>query len=130
MKKNFTFLFLFFWTVNAVVAQDAKKMVTAADYEKATKFLGTNTSKLVDRNDVRPNWLPDGNLWYVVTVNGAREYVHINTKDGKRKSGKDLKSILPNAVTESNSGGGRRSSSLEVVSPDGKKAVFIREFMG
>ncbi len=128
MKQNCIFLFLFFWTVNSVVAQDVKKMVTAADYEKATKFLGNNTSKLVDRNDLRPNWLPDGNLWYAVTVNGAREYVHINTKDGKRKTGKDLKSILPGAAAESSTGGGRRNSSLEVNSPDGKKAVFIRNW--
>ena len=128
MKQNFVFLFLFCWTVNAVVAQDEKKMVTAADYERATKFLGNNTSKLVNRNDLRPNWLPDGNLWYAVTVDGAREFVFINTKDGKRKTGKDLKSILPNAPTENSRGGGRRSSSLESVSPDGKKAVFIRDW--
>jgi hypothetical protein len=40
----------------------------------------------VERSDVHPDWLEDGNFWYSVNDAGRKEYVLINTKDGSRTS--------------------------------------------
>lgn len=47
--------------VSTAMAQ--QKVLTAADYARAEKFLGYNTNPLVQHN-VQPAWLPDGRLWY------------------------------------------------------------------
>ena len=128
MKKYFITCALITIAIFSAMAQPgSNKVITADDYDKATKFLGVNTSKLVERSDVRPNWLADGNFWYSVNVGKGKEYVLINVNDGKRKTAPDLKSLLPDALTEREQGG-RRNMSLEVVSPDGKKAAFIRNW--
>ncbi|MEI7965921.1 MAG: DPP IV N-terminal domain-containing protein, partial [Chitinophagaceae bacterium] len=80
-------------------------------------------------NNVQPTWLDDGRCWYSVSVAGGKEYVLINPVDGSRKTGPDLKSILPNAAGErSTAGMGRRNFSNDIISPDGKKAAFIRDW--
>ncbi len=129
MKKNLLSLALLVVTTLIVTAQD-KTVLTAADYDQATKALGFNTNSLVYRNNVRPNWLPDGKFWYVVSVPNGDEYVLVDPKNGGRKFGPDKKSIL-------GSGGGneaatatrrRRGGSNEMTSPDGKKAAFIKDW--
>lgn len=112
-------------------AQSDKKVLTTADYEAATKSLGFNTNKLVFRNNVNPNWLPDGTFWYAVSVPGAVEYVLINPADGSRKTGPDKKSILPDAGNAAaGAAGGRRrgGNGNEALSPDGKKAAYIKDW--
>ncbi len=131
MKKQITALALLAVTGLTAYAQSDKKVLTTADYEGATKSLGFNTSKLVFRNNVNPNWLPDGNLWYAVSVPGGVEYVLINTADGSRKTGPDKKSILPEGASgAAGAGGGRRrgGGGNEAVSPDGKKAAYIKDW--
>lgn len=108
-------------------AQD-KKVLTAADYEEATGALSFNASKLVYRNNVRPNWLPDGKFWYSVDIPGGKEYVLLDPRNGGRKFGKDLKSILPDASAGNEMSRRRRGGALEIPSPDGKKSAFIRDW--
>ena len=128
MKK---YLIIPVFIVATVLSANAQtgKVFTTADYEKAAKMLSFNTNKLVYRNNVNPAWLDDGRLWYSVSVAGGREYVLVNPADGSRKTGTDLKSILPDAPTERtpNAGGRRGGGSNEIVSPDGKKAAFIKD---
>lgn len=129
MKKNFTLLALIALLSFTATAQTGKKILTAADYEKSVKFLGANANKLVYRNNVNPNWLPDGRLWYWVNVEGGKEYVLINSADGSRKTGADKKSILPDtANTKEPVMAGRRNFSNDVTSPDGKKIAFIKDW--
>ena len=111
-------------------AQGDKKKLTAADYDQAAKFLGANTNKLVDRASVNPNWLPDGRMWYSVSVGSGKEFVLINPADGSRKTAPDKKTLLEGIADdkESAAGGGRRNFSNDVISPDGKKAAFIRDW--
>ena len=52
----------------ATAQQAAKKELTAADYDRATKFLSFNTSKLVYNTGVNPVWLGDGRFWYSVST--------------------------------------------------------------
>ena len=128
MKKNiFTLAFIVFVSFT-VIAQD-KKVLTAGDYEKAVKLLGSSTNKLVYRNNVNPTWLADGRLWYSVTVEGGKEFILINPADGSRKTGADKKSILPDAGNDAAPVmAGRRSFSNDNTSPDGKKVAFIKDW--
>ncbi|HAO46705.1 MAG TPA: S9 family peptidase [Chitinophagaceae bacterium] len=110
-------------------AQSDKKVLTTKDYDEATKALGFNASKLVYRYNVNPIWLPDGKFWYSVSVPGGVEFVLIDPATGARKTGPDKKSILPEADGGAAAGAGRRrGGGMESVSPDGKKAVFIKDW--
>lgn len=101
--------------------------VTSADYDRASKFLGANTGKLVDKASVSPNWTEDGKMWYTVSTNGVKEYVLVNAANGDRKTAKDIKILLPNAKAETTRMG-RRGGGIEITSPDGKKAAFIKDW--
>lgn len=112
----------------ATAQQAAKKELTAADYDRATKFLSFNTSKLVYNTGVNPVWLSDGRFWYTVTTPTGKQFVLINAADGNRKTAADLKSLVPEANDKAPASGGRRGGSQEISSPDGKKTAFIRDW--
>lgn len=129
MKKIFIIQALIAFLAVTAYAQSDKKVLTVADYDQATKALGFNAGKLVYRYNVNPTWLPDGKFWYSVSVPGGVEFVLINPADGSRKTGPDKKSILPEAAGTTAAGGGRRrGGALESLSPDGKKAAFIKDW--
>ena len=47
------------------MAQDAgNRAYSIADYERAEKAMGYNTTQLVDHFSLQPNWLPDDHFWY------------------------------------------------------------------
>jgi dipeptidyl-peptidase-4 len=103
-----------------------QRVFTADDYARAEKMLSYNTGPLVDRASVRPTFLPDGRFWYRVLTATGTEYVVINPADGSRRTAADAASLgitLPGAGT----GFGRRSGE-EVVSPDGKRAAYIKDW--
>src|SRR5262249_40098695 len=58
-------LTLILMTTCVVVAQN-KRVLTAADYDRAVKMLGPNLNDLVVGGEA-PNamWMPDGRFWYV-----------------------------------------------------------------
>jgi dipeptidyl aminopeptidase/acylaminoacyl peptidase len=130
MKKIFISLaILGCWAFTTFAQTGSSKVYTSADYEQASKFLGNNTNKLVDRNNVNATWLPGGKLWYSVSTNGVREYVLINPADGSRKTAADKKTLLPEIAGEKEAPAmGRRSFGTEVASPDGKKVAFIKDW--
>ena len=66
------------------LAQDVRQALTAADYERAEQFLGTNTNPLLLRAGVTPNWLPDERFWYRVTIAEGREFVLVDAASGTR----------------------------------------------
>lgn len=72
-------LFLVF--AASAFAQTAK---TAADYERAEKFMAYNTNPLVDRAGVRPNWLPGDKFWYRVLTPQGAEFVMVDPATGQR----------------------------------------------
>ena len=106
-----------------------QKVLTAADYDQASKFLGTNTNKLVYNSNVNPVWLSDGKFWYSVNTATGKQFVLVNPADGSKKTAADLKTLVPDANDKAPGMGGRRGGgSSEVLSPDGKKAAFIRNW--
>ncbi len=92
MKKITVFLFVFSLVSTSIFAQKSKAL-TAEDYARAEKMLGFNTSQLVDRGGIRPNWLPDGRFWYQVLTPTGKEFVLINPATGERKTATDQKSL-------------------------------------
>jgi dienelactone hydrolase len=65
-------------------AADAPRVVTAADYARAEKFMGYNTAPLVFRSSVRPNWLPGDRFWYRITTSEGSEFLLVDAATGTR----------------------------------------------
>ncbi|MEO5984397.1 MAG: DPP IV N-terminal domain-containing protein, partial [Ferruginibacter sp.] len=127
MIKSFILCTIVIATTFLGAAQSqTKKVFTAADYERAVKFLGVSTNKQLFRSSVSPQWLEDGKFWYTVTTSAGPEFVLINPADGSRKVATDKKLLLPEGAEKASTA--NRGGSDGVVSPDGKKAVFIRDW--
>lgn len=124
-KKSLQFLVVILMVLS-VQAQNSNKTLTSTDYEQAVKYLGFNTNKLVFNSNVNPNWLPNGDFWYNNTTSKGKEIVVIHTVDGTRKTGSDLKSLLPENNTATTPT--YTVTPFEVKSPDGKKAAFIKDW--
>ncbi|MGD9589157.1 MAG: DPP IV N-terminal domain-containing protein [Pyrinomonadaceae bacterium] len=99
--------------------------LTAADYARAESMLSYSTAPLVDRNVVRPTFLPDGRFWYMVLTREGREFVLVNPADGSKQIGDSHAKIgvaAPAAGPQGRPGGGASRS------PDGKREVFIKDW--
>jgi dipeptidyl aminopeptidase/acylaminoacyl peptidase len=96
----------------AVLAQ--LTALNASDYERAEKFMGYNTNRLVLHSEVRPNWLPDDRFWYRVTMENGQQVVLIDPGKAGRSS---FNPPAPVSVPANS-----------VLSPDRKRAVFIRDY--
>jgi dipeptidyl-peptidase-4 len=130
MRRNCIAWAVITFIASSAFAQQDKKVLTTSDYDRAVKMLGFNTSKLVYNSSVNPTWLDDGRLYYSVTNASGKQYVLINPADGSRKTDADLKALLQGSYTEKtpNTGGRRGGFGVDVTSPDGKKAAFIRDW--
>jgi dipeptidyl-peptidase 4 len=115
--------FLIIACTTGVFAQPPR-VLTADDYARAEKMLGYNTSLLVDRGAVRPNFLPDGSFWYQTLTPTGREFVYINPATGERKTAANQAEFLANYTIPAS----LNKDPNAVVSPDGTKAVFIRDW--
>jgi dipeptidyl-peptidase 4 len=111
------FLFSAIVVISISTSLQAQKIFTNDDYIKAASRLGINLSKLIDRNVVRPQWMPDGNFWYSVKTATGTEYVLANVKDGKKKTAAKKDDIIPSTVEAATP----VVKSTEVLSPDAKK---------
>jgi len=68
-----------------IVAQQ-QRAYTAADYQKAERFMGYNTNPLVLRSGVRPTWLRDDKFWYRITTEKGSEFVAVDPATGNKTS--------------------------------------------
>ncbi len=62
----------------------AQPRLATADYARAEKWMGYNTTPLVYRAGVRPTWLSDEKFWYRVTTAEGSEFVLIDPTRGTR----------------------------------------------
>ncbi len=99
--------------------------LTAADYDRAVKMLGFNTSPLVDRAGVRPTFLRDGRFWYRVLTATGSEYVLVNPIDGSRTVGDSLEKIGVMAAPSPAAG---QAPDVDIKSPDGRRSAYIKDF--
>jgi dipeptidyl aminopeptidase/acylaminoacyl peptidase len=67
-----------------LTAASAQQKFTAADYARAEKMMGYNTTPLVVRSGVRPNWLPDERFWYRITTADGAKFVLVDPVKGTR----------------------------------------------
>jgi dipeptidyl aminopeptidase/acylaminoacyl peptidase len=168
----------------AVSAAFAQQRFTAADYQRAERFMTYNTTPLVYRSGVRPNWIAGSErFWYRVTTPQGSEFTLVDPQTGTRipafdhakvaagltaatgtvydaarppfttfdytpdetgilvsaagkrwrcdtKGGKCVADNSPAPATPTGGRGGRggRGGNPESLSPDHKKAVFIRDY--
>ena len=115
--------------------QQPTRTVTAADYQKAERFLAARTASLVSGVAIAPSWLPDGRLTYRVRpATGAPAVIVVDPRTGaKTNCATDAARCagVPGVGTPTPTPtpqGGRRGSAPESRSPDGKKAAFIRDY--
>jgi dipeptidyl-peptidase-4 len=74
-------------TVTGVAQQrnsDAPRVLTTADYARAEKMMGYNTTPLVFRSGVRPTWMPDDRFWYQITTSDGSEFLLVDPAKGTR----------------------------------------------
>jgi dipeptidyl-peptidase-4 len=98
--------------------------LTTADYDRATAMLSGNVSKFIDQ-DVRPQWLDDGRLWYRSRIGDQEVYKLLDPADGEWLTADSREDLFELASVESDRS---RRSRTEVISPDGKYAAFIRDW--
>jgi dipeptidyl aminopeptidase/acylaminoacyl peptidase len=79
-------------------AQD-KEPITAEDYKRAEKFLGTNTNPLVHEVITNSSWLNDGRLLYRRTIDQGHEFIVVDPNKSEKKEAFNHKS-LAEAITE------------------------------
>jgi len=115
-----------------------KKVCTPADYARAESMVEYNTAPLIDRGEVHPVWLDKDRFWYRVLTPTGHEFVLVDPAPDKRSRMVyltwDLLAAAVQAVTgkpmeapHMERGFGRRGGEA-VVSPDGKRAAFIRDY--
>ncbi|MEO2128147.1 MAG: DPP IV N-terminal domain-containing protein [Christiangramia sp.] len=106
-------------------AQTGKDSVTLKDYQRATEFLSYNTYSKVKNARVSARWIDEDSFWYQADGENSEEYVLVNAKNGKKQTASSKESLLknPDNITQE-----RNYSRTEVVSPNGKKVVFIKDW--
>src|ERR1700674_2047253 len=102
----------------AIPGLSQTRRLTTDDYARAEKFMGYNTNPLVLHAPARPVWLADDRFWYRVAMEGGTEFILIDPVHGTRGPAGDQAKVPADRNTVAN----------RVVSPDGKRAVFIRNF--
>jgi dipeptidyl-peptidase 4 len=125
-------LLLTFVFYNAAFAQQpqtssALQTLTAADYARAEKFMGYNTAPLVSGGG-RVTWLPDERFWYRRTTAQGSEFVLINPTDGNRQTFPNQAALNAAIGAATATAGGQRGNSNEILSPDGKRAAYIKDY--
>lgn len=106
-----------------------KRVLTSADYARAEKMLSFTTAPLVTHSSARPTFLPDGKFWYSVMTANGMQFVLVDPANGSKRTGTTL-AELGVTMTAASAARGRRdpSSVPQSVSPDGKKAVYIKDW--
>ncbi|HEV8145746.1 MAG TPA: DPP IV N-terminal domain-containing protein [Bryobacteraceae bacterium] len=91
MNRTSKLLALAFAT--ALFAFPQARVLTAADYERAEKWMGYNTNPLVLRSGVRASWLSptggDDRFWYRVTTEKGSEFLLVDPARGSREAAFD-----------------------------------------
>jgi dipeptidyl-peptidase-4 len=113
MRRRFLLLALL---IPGAAAAQQPRALAAQDYARAVRFLAAYTNPLVLGGQVRPTWLDDGRFWYRNITADSSEIVMFDPI-------KRMRSVMP-AAPPASPFEVRRN---EVASPDGKRAVFIRE---
>lgn len=122
MDRNIVIASLLFFAVPTNA--QTQKQITKADYDRAVSMLPSNVGKYVD-NMIYPHWLPNGELWYRRFSAHETKYVLYNPVDGKKRIADSKAELLK---TETVSQISPEILETEVLSPDGEKVAFVRNW--
>lgn len=104
----------------AITANAQQKALTVKDYERAESLMGYNTAKYIDHASAQPNWLEGDKFWYSTKVNGTEQTFLVDPVKKTKTLTTDYKGSL--------SASRRGLSWNEVLSPDGKKTILIKDY--
>ena len=108
-----------------IVVQSQSRVFTAADYTRAEKFLAPNVTSLVVGGTVAARWLEGDRFWYRTTTDTGVAYFVIDPAKRTRlpytPTGRD-------SAAQDRPRGRRGFGAIAVVSPDGKREAFIRDW--
>jgi len=116
-----------------MVAQQAPT-VSAADYARAERFLRQNTLPLVSGMGVQPTWLTNDRFGYRIAGESRNQFVLVDPARGTRvvcspETDRCGGALDPREVTRLQETRQRGPAGrAESVSPDGKRAAFIRDW--
>lgn len=121
--KSAILLLAFVSSIAPAFAQQTPTALTAADYARAEKFMGYNTQPLIS-GSVRATWVAGDRFWY----RKGNEFILINAADGSRQNFAD-QAALNAAIGAAAAQSGRPNNvPNSVVSPDGKRAAYIKDY--
>ena len=124
-------------------AAQTKRVVTAADYDRASAQLAPSLTGLVVGGSVAATWLPDDRFWYRTGTGANTQVILVDPTKKSRVICDAARVNCPGVPTgaDSSAGGrggrgagggggfaGGRGGGNAVVSPDGKRAAFIRDW--
>jgi dipeptidyl-peptidase 4 len=101
--------------------------LSAADYGRAEKFMGYNTSQLIDRGNVNANWLPGDRFWYRILTPQGREFILVDPTRKTRIAAFDhakIAAAISTAVGEKYEAASLPFSTFNY-SPDGNSISFF-----
>ena len=114
---------IFFISIAALISVNAAAQcsdtLTANDYAHAEQFLSYNTYKYIDHGSVDPHWISNTQFWYVDSKADGNDYVLVDASTGKKSV------VSPESLPKEPNNAWNRN---EVVSPDGKKVAFIKDY--
>jgi dipeptidyl-peptidase-4 len=116
-----------------LMAQQAP-VVTAADYARAELFLRENVFPLVTGMSVQPLWLSGDRFGYRNATRGGSQFILVDPSKGTRvpcspETDRCGGALDPREVSRVQAGSQRPFGTRpESVSPDGKRAAFIRNY--
>ena len=126
--------------LSAIVAAsgDAQtsRVFTARDYDRAAALLAPSLAGLVVGGTVTANWLPDDHFWYRTTDVGAAQVIMVDPSRKTRVACHVTRSSCAGVPVNVDTAGGRGNrggargggAGNAVLSPDGKRAAFIRDW--
>jgi len=141
MKRSLFALAAAFAAAVPLAAQPAPR-VTAADYDRASAQLAPSLTDLVVGGSVQANWLPDDRLWYR-TAGANAQTILINPVAKTRTVCDATRSNCAGVPATADAAGGGRggrgggggggagrggAAGNAVLSPDGKRAAFIKDY--
>lgn len=117
---------IFILTFLIAVNTTSQNQLSPEVYSKAESALWWNTSQLVDRMNVRPNWQKDGSFWYKVLDQDGPEFIHYNPETKKKTIAKNQDEITAGLSKKKERP--KYNYRKELLSPDGKNVSFIRDW--
>jgi dipeptidyl aminopeptidase/acylaminoacyl peptidase len=96
-----------------------KDSLTASDYDRAAKMLSFNTTQYVDDGYVMAHWTNDDTFWYRNLTAQGSEYILVDASKGTSTT---------TTKQEINAADKKKEKPYEVLSPDGTKAAFIKDY--